>query len=107
MNAFTAGFLAELEAQKSQVKVEALCSQFQLSEFHDTLKMDRSPIPQSLWMTADFVVSESLRGFDEGRLLVLPGWRYKLLVMFMKSAPGWALRKMSARGAGKYRKQKA
>jgi uncharacterized protein len=104
MNAFTAGVYAELEVQKSPVKVQALCPGFTLSEFHDTLGMDRSPIPQSLWMTADFVVSESLREFDEGKLFVIPGWRYKLLVMFMKSMPGWAMRKMSARGAQRYRK---
>jgi hypothetical protein len=107
MNAFTASLYAELEVQKSPVKVQALCPGFTLSEFHDTLKMDRSPIPQSLWMTADFVVSESLRGFDQGNLFVIPGWRYKLLVMFMKSLPAWALRKMSARGSQRYRKQKA
>jgi uncharacterized protein len=107
MNIFTASLAAELEVQKSPVKMQALCPGFTLSEFHDTLGMDRSPIPQSLWMTADFVVSESLRGFDEGELFLIPGWRYKLIVMFMKSMPGWALRKMSARGAEKYRKQKA
>jgi hypothetical protein len=107
MNSFTAGLYAELEVQKSAVKVQALCPGFTLSEFHDTLGMDRSPIPRSLWMTADFVVSESLRGFDQGKLFVIPGWRYKLIVMFMKSLPGWALRKMSARGAQRYRKQKA
>jgi short-subunit dehydrogenase len=106
MNAFTAGLYAELEVQNSPVKVQALCPGFTLSEFHDTLKMDRSPIPQSLWMTADFVVSESLRGFDEGELFVIPGWRYKLIVLFMKAMPGWALRKLSSRGAQKYRKQK-
>jgi len=106
MNAFTAGIYAELEVQESPVKVQALCPGFTLSEFHDTLGMDRGPIPQSLWMTADFVVSESLRGFDQGKLFVIPGWRYKVLVIFMKSLPGWALRKMSARGAQRYRKQK-
>jgi short-subunit dehydrogenase len=107
MNTFTAGLYAELEVQKSAVKVQALCPGFTLSEFHDTLGMDRSPIPQSLWMTADFVVSESLRGFDEGKLFVIPGWRYRVIVMFMKSLPGWALRKMSSRGAQRYRRQKA
>jgi short-subunit dehydrogenase len=104
MNIFTAALSAELEVQKSGVRVQALCPGFTLSEFHDTLGMDRSPIPQSMWMTADFVVNESLRGFDAGKLFVIPGWRYKLLVMFMKTMPGWALRKVSARGARKYRK---
>ncbi|MGA3185882.1 MAG: SDR family NAD(P)-dependent oxidoreductase [Bryobacteraceae bacterium] len=107
MNSFTAGLYAELAVQKSAVKVQALCPGFTLSEFHDALGMDRSPIPRSLWMTADFVVSESLRGFDEGKLFVIPGWRYKVIVMFMKGLPGWALRKMSARGAQRYRKPKA
>jgi short-subunit dehydrogenase len=107
MNIFTASLYAELEVQKSAVKIQALCPGFTLSEFHDTARIDRSPIPRSLWMTADFVVSESLRGFDEGKLFVIPGWRYKLLVMFMKSVPGWMLRRMSARGARRYRKQKA
>ncbi len=106
MNAFTAGLYAELEVQKSPVKVQALCPGFTLSEFHDTLGMDRSPIPRSLWMTADFVVGESLRGFDEGKLFVIPGWRYRAIVWFMKLTPGWALRKVSARGAQRYRKQK-
>jgi hypothetical protein len=107
MNAFTAGVCAELEVLKSPVKVQALCPGFTLSEFHDAAHIDRSPIPQSLWMTADFVVNESLRGFDEGKLFVIPGWRYKVLAMFMKSMPAWAMRKLSARGAQRYRKQKA
>jgi short-subunit dehydrogenase len=106
MNNFTAGLYAELEVQKSAVKVQALCPGFTLSEFHDTLKMDRSPIPQSLWMTADFVVSESLRGFDQGKLFVIPGWRYKLIAMFLKTMPAWVVRKMTSRGAQKYRKPK-
>jgi short-subunit dehydrogenase len=106
MNAFTAGLYSELEVQESPVKVQALCPGFTLSEFHDTLGMDRSPIPQNLWLTADFVVSESLRGFDEGKLFVIPGWRYKLIVIMMKILPAWALRKATARGAQKYRKQK-
>jgi short-subunit dehydrogenase len=44
MNAFTAGIYAELEVQKSPVRVQALCPGFTLSEFHDTLGMDRSRI---------------------------------------------------------------
>jgi short-subunit dehydrogenase len=106
MNTFTAGLYSEMQVQKSPVKMQALCPGFTLSEFHDVAHVDRSPIPQSLWMTADFVVNESLRGFDEGKLFVIPGWRYQLIVIFMKSLPGWALRKLSARGAEKYRKPK-
>jgi hypothetical protein len=49
--------------------------------------MDRSRVPASLWMTADFVVEESLRGFDERKLFVIPGWRYKLLLWALKILP--------------------
>jgi short-subunit dehydrogenase len=42
--------------------------------------VSRDPIPKKLWLPADFVVEESLRGLDRGKLYVVPGWRYKLLV---------------------------
>jgi short-subunit dehydrogenase len=107
MNDFTAGLYTELEVQKSPVKVQALCPGFTLSEFHDAQGMDRASIPQSLWMTPDFVVSESLRGFDQGKLFVIPGWRYQLIAASMKVLPFWVLRKASALGARKYRQPKA
>ena len=64
MNRFTEGLAIELGAKSSPVTVQALCPGFTLTEFHDTMGMERSAIPASLWMTADFVVEESLRGFD-------------------------------------------
>ena len=39
------------------------------------------------WMRADFVVAESLRGLDERRLFVVPGWRYKMLVRAIQGLP--------------------
>ena len=107
MNHFTAAIYAELAVQKSPVTVHALCPGFTLSEFHDVLHMDRSPIPQSMWMTADFVVTECLRDYDQGKLYSIPGWRYKLLVMFLKIMPEGLVRKASAGGAKRYRKEKA
>ena len=38
-----------------------------------------------MWMTADFVVEESLRAFNSGELFVIPGWRYRLLVVLTPS----------------------
>lgn len=87
MNSFTEGVAMELAARKSAVKVQALCPGYTLSEFHDVVHMDRSAIPKSLWMTADFVVTESLRAFDQGKLFVVPGWRYKLIVALMRTMP--------------------
>ena len=106
MNSFTEGLAVELAAQGSPVKVQALCPGFTISEFHDRLGIDRGPIPKSLWMTADFVVEESLRGFDRGELFVIPGWRYRLLVLFLKAVPGSWMRRLSILAARRYRRPK-
>jgi uncharacterized protein len=99
MNSFTEGLAMELAARKSLVKVQALCPGFTLSEFHDVAHMDRRKIPKSLWMTADFVVSESLRAFDKGALFVVPGWRYKLIVALMRAIPRPVMHWISQAGA--------
>jgi uncharacterized protein len=94
INSFTEGLAIELMAQQSPVKVQALCPGFTLSEFHDTLGLSRDPVPKSLWMTADFVVSESLRGFDRGQCIVIPGWRYKLVAAGLRVLPRLVLRRV-------------
>jgi uncharacterized protein len=107
INSFTEGLAIELASRDSPVKVQALCPGFTLSEFHDVVHMDRNVIPKSLWMTSDFVVDASLRGFDRGELFVIPGWRYKLLVRVMKMLPSALMRRASAGGVRRFRKNKA
>jgi hypothetical protein len=70
------------------------------------MAMDRSPIPKKLWLDAGFVVEESLRGFDRGKLIVVPGWRYKLIVAFLRAMPGAVMRRISAALGRRYRKTK-
>jgi uncharacterized protein len=80
MNAFTETLTNELATLKSPVIVQALCPGFTLTEFHDVTGTDRSTIPSWLWLPPDLVVSESLRGFERGKMIVVPGWRYKAIV---------------------------
>lgn len=87
MNSFTKGLALELRAIGSPVKVQALCPGFTLSEFHDVARMDRNLVPKAWWMTAEQVVSESLQGLEQGRELVVPGLRYRLVVFFMQRLP--------------------
>ena len=107
VTSFTNGLATELTVQRSPVKVQALCPGFTYSEFHDRMAMDRSPIPKQLWLDARFVVAESLRGFDRGRLIVVPGWRYKIVVAFLRATPGAVMRRISAALGRRYRKVKA
>lgn len=87
INSFTEGLYLELKSSGSAVKVQALCPGYTYSEFHDTLKFDRSHIPKWLWMRAEDVVSASLRGLDEGKLFVVPGWQYKIAVALLRAIP--------------------
>ena len=80
MKDFTEALYLELKAVRSAVKVQALCPGFTYTEFHDTMGVSRSSIARSMWMPADFVVEESLGELERGKLYVIPGWRYKLLV---------------------------
>ena len=87
INAFTEGLYLELKSRRSAVKVQALCPGFTYSEFHDVAHMDRSVIPKQMWMRAEDVVAASLQGLDRGKLFVVPGWRYKLVVALVPALP--------------------
>jgi short-subunit dehydrogenase len=87
MNTFTEGLYLELRRTGSPVKVQALCPGFTYSEFHDVMQADRSVVPRSWWLDPDFVVAESLRGVDEGKLFVIPDWRYRWGVRLLALVP--------------------
>lgn len=87
MNSFTEGLALELRGAQSAVKVQALCPGFTITEFHDTLGVDRKGIPGFLWMTADFIVETSLKGLDKGKVIVVPGWIYRTIVTFLRPLP--------------------
>jgi hypothetical protein len=87
MNSFTSGLAIELKRMHSPVRVQSLCPGFTVTEFHDTLDMDRGSVPRSLWLTADEVVDASLRGLRRGKLFVVPGWRYRLFVAVLAILP--------------------
>ena len=107
MTSFTNGLAIELTVQRSPVKVQALCPGFTYSEFHDRMAMDRSPIPKQFWLDAKFVVAQSLRGFERDQLIVVPGWRYKIIVAFLRTTPGAVMRRISGALGRRYRKIKA
>lgn len=106
INSFTEGLAVELAANNSPIAVQALCPGFTLSEFHDVVKMDRSRIPRSLWMTPDYVVRESLLGFSQKKLIVIPGWRYKILAGAMRTIPNSCMRHFTIAAARRYKQRK-
>jgi short-subunit dehydrogenase len=74
------------------VRVMALCPGYTRTEFHDRAGIDMSKTPEWLWLDADDVVRDALRDLERGRLVSVPGWKYKLAVLGLRHAPGGLLR---------------
>lgn len=88
MTAFTEGLFIELHGVHSNVVVQALCPGFTYSEFHDTMGVSRYRLAGAgFWMTAEEVVDASLDGLRRRKLLVIPGWRYRILAAIFSKLP--------------------
>jgi short-subunit dehydrogenase len=103
MTAFTEGLYLELKGARSNVVVQALCPGFTYSEFHDTMAVSRRRLaPLAFWTSAEAVVEASLAGLRRRKLIVVPGWRYRLLVGIVTKLPT-ALRLPLEAASGKAR----
>lgn len=103
---FTEGLYLDLRTTHSPVTVQALCPGFTYTEFHDVLGADRTKLMgPGWWLTADFVVAESIRGLKARRLFVIPGLRYKLVVGAVKLLPKSLIYAASARTRSGYLKK--
>ncbi len=98
MNSFSEGLEIELRGVRSPVQVQALCPGFTVTEFHETLGVDRKLIPGWLWMTADNVVETSLQALKKRRVIVVPGWQYRSAVAVMRHLPWWLRRRAGRPG---------
>jgi short-subunit dehydrogenase len=98
MTSFTEGLYLDLKSARSAVKVQALCPGFTYTEFHDVMGMDRNAIAKWMWWPAEGVVEASMNGLAKGKVVVIPGRFYRLLVTVLRHVPRW----MFYRGAVRY-----
>jgi len=76
------------EVKKTGIRIQALCPGYTYSEFHDTdefSSFSRSQIPRWLWMTSEAVVKQSLEKLDRRRVILIPGFQNRLLVVLMRT----------------------
>ncbi|MBN2146752.1 MAG: SDR family NAD(P)-dependent oxidoreductase, partial [Anaerolineales bacterium] len=86
----------------SGVKVQALCPGFTITEFHETPEyqnnFQRSRIPSFAWLNAEQVVRASLASLSYRGVICVPGFLYKIIVLFAKlPLSGMLIRYIGAR----------
>ncbi|MEZ5357520.1 MAG: SDR family oxidoreductase [Candidatus Zixiibacteriota bacterium] len=77
----------DMETSRHGVHIQALCPGFTRTEFHVAAKYtdeEVAQIPGWMWLKAERVVEESLRGMDMGKCIVIPGKRYRFILFIYK-----------------------
>ncbi|MFL6114598.1 MAG: SDR family NAD(P)-dependent oxidoreductase, partial [Catenulispora sp.] len=69
------------------VRVMALCPGYTRTEFHQRAGIDMTQTPRWLWLAADEVVRVALRDLQRGKIVSVPGARYKILTTFVRHLP--------------------
>ncbi len=78
----------QTELQNTGIRVQALCPGLTYTEFHDTPEyheFKRSRFPRILWMSAEELVSRSLKALKKNRVTYIPGLVNRLLVIIASS----------------------
>jgi len=107
MNCFTEAVAVELAVSKSPVTVQALCPGLTTTDFWAGLSGVRSTIPDRFWTTPDFVAEESLRGFEQRKLFVIPGGWTKLTAFTLRALPRACIRRIAEAGARRVRRRQS
>jgi short-subunit dehydrogenase len=87
LHVLSEGIYLELRNSRSKVRIQSLCPGYVTTEFHDVIGMNRALIPKFLWLDARFVVRESLQALERNDLLVIPSWKYRLIVRVARRLP--------------------
>jgi short-subunit dehydrogenase len=88
-----------MELHGTGVQVQALCPGFTHTEFHERMQIDKTKgIPKWAWLNADRVVRESLAAsFGDGPTVVIPGFRYRMVVFALRHMPLWIRARLQER----------
>lgn len=93
-----------LENADRGVHATALCPGFTYSEFHDvTGTRSRMRVSPTMWLDAADVARAGIDGNERGDVLVVPGWRYRLLHAIVKLLPHRLALGLMARNSRKVR----
>jgi uncharacterized protein len=92
---FTEGLSAGLAG--TGVRLVALCPGFVRTEFHQRAGIDMAGTSPGMYVDADDVVEIGLSGLERDAVLVVPGARYRAIVLFARLAPRRLVRRITTR----------
>ena len=69
------------------VAVMALCPGYVRTEFHQRAGIDMSKTPEWLWLDADELAEHAIRDLRRGKMVSVPGWKYKVAVFGLRHLP--------------------
>ncbi len=85
------------------IRVQALCPGYTYTEFHSTDNYhgnEREVLPRWVWMTAEDVVRYSLSKLDSNKVIVVPGFKYRVLAFLLRTGIGGVLMALRGRFLG-------
>ncbi|WTN46255.1 SDR family oxidoreductase [Streptomyces sp. NBC_00631] len=85
------------ELHGTGVTVTALCPGWVRTEFHTRAGIRSSSVPDFLWLDARQVVETALRDVRRGRVISVPGFRYRSLIWLTRHLPRRTVRWISRR----------
>jgi short-subunit dehydrogenase len=85
-----------VELRGTGVTATAVLPGWVRTEFHQRAGIRSSSIPNSLWLSAEQLVSSALRDVEKGKVLSIPTVRYQALVWMLRHAPAGAVRSVSS-----------
>ncbi|MEV6928416.1 SDR family NAD(P)-dependent oxidoreductase, partial [Dactylosporangium sp. NPDC051485] len=90
-----------LLVRPSGVRVMALCPGYTRTEFHERAGIDTGGMPGWVWLDARDVVRAALRDLRRGRMVSVPGWKYKLAVFGLRHVPRGLLHRAARDARGR------
>jgi uncharacterized protein len=100
---FSESVLQDIGGSGSGVHVMALCPGWVHTEFHARSNMDKSAVPDFMWLNADDLVAAAVRDFRSGTVVSVPDAKYKALVGVSKFVPRGLAGRIASRKGRSYR----
>jgi short-subunit dehydrogenase len=85
------------ELAGSGVSAVALCPGYVRTEFHQRASIRTGGIPGPMWLDADALVAECLKDVADGKVISIPSFRYKVMILGARHAPRSVIRRVSRR----------